>query len=216
MSRIPSKKQQLSNLVQTLFLAGDAVDSRAVGFFAATGEDLEAQELAFDAALALAEKVSEPVCLVDLSARTHRLDTRLNLTPFRAEELLASSQPLAVHAQKHGPGQLHVLAISDSTEQQDRVSERACERIWEEKIVKIRELRQRFPYLLLLSPSLVHRAEFKRSLESVDGVVQVVRCGKTRRKSAQRALDEVRSAGGRVLGAVMTDRQFPLPEPIYH
>jgi len=37
----------------------------------------------------------------------------------------------------------------------------------------------------------------------------------TRREAARRAAQIVRDAGASVLGAVLTDRRFPIPERIY-
>ena len=48
-----------------------------------------------------------------------------------------------------------------------------------------------------------------------DGVVLVIRSGKTNRQIANRACDTVRQIGGRILGVVLNRRKFPIPNVIY-
>jgi len=49
----------------------------------------------------------------------------------------------------------------------------------------------------------------------VDGVVLVVRSGRTKREVVQRSLDQLQKYGARVLGAVMNRQQYVIPEFIY-
>lgn len=48
-----------------------------------------------------------------------------------------------------------------------------------------------------------------------DGVILVVRAGKTRRAAAQSSLQLLRRNKVRVLGAVLDDRRFPIPHSLY-
>jgi len=49
----------------------------------------------------------------------------------------------------------------------------------------------------------------------LDGVVLVIKANSSRRDSARDAVQELRSANVRVLGAVLNKRTFPIPERIY-
>ena len=49
-----------------------------------------------------------------------------------------------------------------------------------------------------------------------NGVVLVIRAGKTNRQVAGRACDTVRRIGGRILGVVLNRRQFPIPAVLYN
>lgn len=53
------------------------------------------------------------------------------------------------------------------------------------------------------------------AMESGDGVVLVIREGKTNRQVAGRACETVRRIGGRILGVVLNKRSFPIPDFIY-
>jgi Mrp family chromosome partitioning ATPase len=48
-----------------------------------------------------------------------------------------------------------------------------------------------------------------------DGVVLVVAANATRRAVALKVKEDIVAAGGRVLGAVLAERTFPIPEVIY-
>jgi Mrp family chromosome partitioning ATPase len=48
-----------------------------------------------------------------------------------------------------------------------------------------------------------------------DGVVLVIRAGKTNREIAGRACETVRRIGGEILGVILNRREFPIPDFIY-
>lgn len=50
---------------------------------------------------------------------------------------------------------------------------------------------------------------------AADGVVFVIRAGKTNRQVVLRACETVRRIGGQILGVVLNRRQFPIPDFIY-
>jgi Mrp family chromosome partitioning ATPase len=49
-----------------------------------------------------------------------------------------------------------------------------------------------------------------------EGVVLVLKANASRRESARTAIHELQSAKARVLGAVLNQRTFPIPETIYN
>jgi Mrp family chromosome partitioning ATPase len=53
------------------------------------------------------------------------------------------------------------------------------------------------------------------AVSAADGVVFVIRAGKTNRQVAGRACDTVRRIGGQILGVVLNRRSFPIPEFLY-
>ena len=69
---------------------------------------------------------------------------------------------------------------------------------------------------VLVDTDFVGSPFFSQSaVQSGDGVVLVVRAGKTNRAVADRACQTVRRAGGDILGVVLNRRQFPIPDFIY-
>ena len=81
--------------------------------------------------------------------------------------------------------------------------------------VRIAELRDTFRYVVIHSGPL--RLETSAMLLSrwTDGVVLVVEANATRRDMARRTMENLATAGVNVLGTVLTNRTFPIPEAIY-
>jgi Mrp family chromosome partitioning ATPase len=81
--------------------------------------------------------------------------------------------------------------------------------------VRIAELRETFRYVVIHSGPL--RLETSAMLLSrwTDGVVLVLEANATRRDAARRVKDNLAAAGVSVLGVVLNNRTFPIPEAIY-
>ena len=78
--------------------------------------------------------------------------------------------------------------------------------------VMMRELRESFDFVLAdIGPIGCASAV----AQCADGVVLVVTANVTRRAVALKATQDFVAAGGRLLGAVLTERTFPIPEGIY-
>ena len=78
------------------------------------------------------------------------------------------------------------------------------------------DLVREFDYLLIDSPALSVCNDAVVLGGASDGVVMGLKANSSRRESAKRALDELQAAKVRVLGAVLNQRTFPIPESIYH
>ncbi len=76
-------------------------------------------------------------------------------------------------------------------------------------------LRGQYHYALLDAAPVLSAPETAVLAGSVDGVVLVVRAGKTKREVVQRGLDRLRKYNARVLGVVMNRQQYIIPEFIY-
>jgi len=81
--------------------------------------------------------------------------------------------------------------------------------------LRMEELRNHFRYVVIHSGPL--RLETSSILLSkwADGVVLVLEANSTRRDTARRAKENLAAAGVSVLGVVLNNRTFPIPEAIY-
>lgn len=77
------------------------------------------------------------------------------------------------------------------------------------------ELTQRFDYVLFDTGAVLSNAETSMMSASVDGVVLIVRAGKTKREVLSKAEKLIRFSGGRVIGSVLNRRVFHIPDQIY-
>jgi Mrp family chromosome partitioning ATPase len=50
---------------------------------------------------------------------------------------------------------------------------------------------------------------------SSDGIIVVLKANTSRRETARQALQEIQNAKTRVIGAVLNQRTFPIPDSIY-
>jgi Mrp family chromosome partitioning ATPase len=76
------------------------------------------------------------------------------------------------------------------------------------------ELRRAFDYVLL--DTALSRSETFPLGSAIDGVVLVLDANATRREVAKRLVGELNAAKITVLGAVLTNRSFPIPDIVYH
>ena len=80
---------------------------------------------------------------------------------------------------------------------------------------RLAELRLEFDYTVLQGPAAGMHSEAALLGSLCDGVVLVLRANSTRRVAAQRVKEMLHTANARVLGTVLSERTFPIPESIY-
>lgn len=79
----------------------------------------------------------------------------------------------------------------------------------------LKQMRQKFDYVILDAPPVIGYAETKVMGKIVDGVILVIKSGKTRKQVAIRAKNELADAGAKVLGVMLNRRKHYIPEWIY-
>ncbi len=77
------------------------------------------------------------------------------------------------------------------------------------------ELRSEFDYVLIEAPAVNINGTATLLGALSDGVVLVVEANSTRREVARKAKDSLDRANVRLLGAVLNNRTFPIPDLIY-
>lgn len=77
------------------------------------------------------------------------------------------------------------------------------------------ELNERFDHVLIDAPAVNCHPEAQILAPIMDGVLLVVRVGRSSRQAVLQANKRLELARGRLLGAVLNDRVYPLPEFLY-
>ncbi len=77
------------------------------------------------------------------------------------------------------------------------------------------ELKAQFDHIILDTPPVIPYADPRILGPLVDGVVMVVRTGKTRREAVVRAEDTLKKVGAKVLGYVLTGIEYYIPDYIH-
>ncbi len=76
-------------------------------------------------------------------------------------------------------------------------------------------LRRSFPFTVIDMPPVLSFSEGLQLSGRVDGVLLVIRAGRTKRQLVELAADQLRSAGANILGTVLNRRRFYIPRMIY-
>ena len=79
----------------------------------------------------------------------------------------------------------------------------------------LREMRQTFDFIVLDGPPVFRASETRLIASKVDATILVIRSGKTRKQIAYRAIQELETAGGEVLGTVLNRRKYYIPDWLY-
>jgi capsular exopolysaccharide synthesis family protein len=80
---------------------------------------------------------------------------------------------------------------------------------------RCQELREEFDIVVVDAPPLAHYADAIALGRLADGVVVVIEAEATRKESALAAVENLRSAEVKIIGAVLNKRVYPIPEKVY-
>lgn len=160
----------------------------------------------------LAEQGDGLVCAVDADLESPFLHRYFGVTNEKGMmEALCDSSPVNafVHATKHS--NLCVMPTGAANTEFELSAREIAERLKE----RMNELRVSFKYVLIHSPVCSDRAAAPPSF-GVDGLVLVVEANSTRRETVREVMEELRMLGTPILGVVLNNRTFPIPDAVYH
>jgi Mrp family chromosome partitioning ATPase len=80
---------------------------------------------------------------------------------------------------------------------------------------RFQELRKEFDYIVMNAPPLNVYADGMVLGRLMDGVVVVLEANASRREAALRVTNSLRTTNIPILGAVLNNRTFPIPEAVY-
>jgi hypothetical protein len=200
-------QEQIRLLVRQLFFPGSPKPPRHV-VFSAVDESTYIAETCMDVARTLAAHVSGSVCLME--GNSHRPEL---------EEVYGTGKQNTI-ADRDGFGFLRTCSqhiserlwlapyrlLAGSTE--DGKSPAWLER-------RLGDFRLEFDYTVLHAPVVGKHSEAAWLGRLSDGVVLVLEANSSRRATALRARELLTAANARLLGTVLSERTFPIPEGIY-
>jgi hypothetical protein len=77
------------------------------------------------------------------------------------------------------------------------------------------ELRREFEYSIIAAPPASESSDAAALGQAADGIVLVLSAHSTRRATARKVKETLDAAAARILGTVLSDRTFPIPDAIY-
>jgi Mrp family chromosome partitioning ATPase len=209
---IPSKKAapdtEIAKLVQRLFSqCGKSSSPKVVSFSGITRDD-RSSWICARAGEALADQADSSVCIVEANLQSPQLHLQFAAAhPIGLAEALTTKGPIRNFAMSLGKVNLWLIP-SGSVKPGIYAS---MDRYWE----RFAELREAFDYVFISAPALSRETEATLIAQLADGVVLIVEANHSRRETVRRAKEQLERAEVRLLGAVLDQRTFPIPEKLY-
>jgi Mrp family chromosome partitioning ATPase len=196
-------------LVQRIFPV-NAQGSPQLVMFSSLESEADACSITARSAEILAARGEGPVCVVDANLRSPFLHRCFGVENCRGfSDAICESGPAQDFALHLAKSNLWVMPSGAAGVQlsfhQD--SERVSSRMT--------ELRTLFKYVVINSPLYLDRLPVPPSF-APDGIVLVVEANSTRRETVREVMEDLQIVGTRVLGVVLNNRTFPIPDAIYH
>jgi len=201
--------EEFTKLVQRVFIvpSGDAPHTVV---FAATENGNGCSWVCARVGEVLASQVSGSVCLVDANLRRPSLHSQFSVeNHFGLSDALTKAGSIRSFASNLSRPNLWMVSCGSNPE--DGQGLLSSERMR----LRMSELRAEFDYVLVDVPAMGDANDAVVLGSSADGVVLVLKANASRRESARKAMQELQTASARVLGAVLNQRTFPIPESIY-
>jgi hypothetical protein len=190
-------REQIRTLVRRIFLNGEGHSARQI-VFSAAGGNMELTSLCIQVGEALALETSSSVAIVireshDAKKISVHDDGRADFIKNDAVCMASNLWRVVVSpwngAQKSGMG-----------------------RYWASRLA---ELRREFEFAVIHGPAAGVSSEAALLAELADGIVLVLGAGSTRKASARKVKECLQAGSSRILGTVLSERVFPIPQGIY-
>jgi Mrp family chromosome partitioning ATPase len=198
-------REETIQLVRRVFLSAGENAPRQVLFCGVEG-DSASSVVCVQTARVLAAHSSLSVCLIDANLRSPRLDDFFRVdttTPYTGtfESLRGQCGEVGANLWSAGP---EILA-NDNRELLPP----------EDLKKRFAELRSMFGHVLIDAAATNVHGDVQLLGQLSDAAILVIEANRTRRQTARNAKEALDAAGVRLLGAVLHNRSFPIPEKLY-
>lgn len=202
-------REELTKLVHRLFLLpGSEAPHQVV--FSGTEAGNGCSWMCAHVAEILASQLGSSICIVDSNFQEASLHTQFKANNgFGLVEALTGDNPIREYTQRLSRSNLFLLTTGAVNAGSEKLLTSARMR------ARISELRSEFDFVLIDVPPINTSNQALILGSSADGVVLVLKANSTRRDSTRDAIQQLQSSNVRLLGAVLNQRTFPIPERIY-
>lgn len=205
-----SQLAELTKMVQRVFLLPGSEYNHTV-VFSSSDAGNGCSWICARVAELLASQITGTVCVVDANLQSPTLHEQFSVANHHGlSDALRQSGTIRGYVSQLSRRNLALVSCgSDAKEAQNLL---ASDRMR----MRLNELRSEFDYVLIDCPAM-SESNVALSLGSVaDGVVLVLKANTTRKDKARNAVRDLQAAKVKVLGAVLNQRTFPIPENIYN
>ncbi len=196
-------REEFLTLAQTIFLSGDAHSPHEV-VLCGVDRDNGSSEICINLGRALAKSSARPVCLIDANQGPAHLEKLLNAgrlipLPDPDEELCRNVEPNLWLAELDACGAQKSSGLPPAQQIRERLA----------------ALRARFDFILIDAPGPTAAGDASVLGQLSDGTILVIEANSTRKAAALKAKQSLEAANVRILGSVLNNRTFPIPERLY-
>jgi len=201
-------REEITKLVHRTFLLAGAESPRRV-LFTGTESGNGTTWMCAHAGEILASQVGRTVCVVDCNLRRPTLHEQFKMQNHNGlSDALRADGPVRQYARQMRRN-LWIMSCGADCET-------ATDLLTSDRMrMRLTELANEFDYLLLDVASLNASNDGVVLGNLTDGAIIVLKAHSTRRDSSREAIQSLQAANVRVLGAVLNQRTFPIPEKIY-
>jgi len=205
----PVGSEEEAELVQRVFLL-PAYETPHVVVFYRVGDIDGGVGICARAGQNLANQTGSPVCMVEGDLHSPSLHEYFDMDNFRG---------LTDAALEPGPIRDFVHSLPGSNLSVLTGGSRCGEAqtLWKSERMRSRlaELRAEYSYVLVDGPQVSQHSAATLLGQMADGVILVLESKVTRRETARTAKENLTAANVRILGAVLNNHTFPIPEALY-
>jgi protein-tyrosine kinase len=202
-------RTEVMKLVQRLFLSSDSRGPRQV-CFVGTEPGNGCSWICAHTAEILASQVPGSVCALDCDLNAPSLHREFQVENHHGltDALIGEG---SIRQYVHQLSRPNLWLLSSGSQNEDPVSSLNLERMHQ----RISQLRAEFDYVLIDTTPLSLSKQGPLLGAWSDGVALVLKANSSRREKARRVVEEFQAANVPVLGAVLNQRRFPIPDKIY-
>jgi len=196
--------EQLLSLVEHIFLTGSSPCREVV--FSAVDPETDVNELCLKVAKVLTHFAGASVCVVDARTDFPILDAPGNIDSTASAP--GAIRPVRDSARQVSQGLWTVSGDIFWSERRGSSTTGALAR-------HLNQLREEFDYCIVQAPAATTSGTAELLGRRSDGLILVLKANSTRRLAAQKVQSDLRLTDTRLIGAVLTERRFPIPEKLY-
>jgi Mrp family chromosome partitioning ATPase len=202
-------QEEISNLVQQLFLSAGAEAPRSV-VFTSTESGAGCTWVCAQTAEMFASRIAGTVCVLDANLRRPAMAQQFGVENGPGlSDALVQMDPIRAFARPLALPNLFVITAGTATETAQTLLTSDRMRL------RITELRSEFDFVLIDSSATTVTNEAIGLGSMSDGVVLVLKANTSRKQGARQAIQELQGGKAKVLGAVLNQRKFPIPQALY-
>jgi len=204
-----SQRDEMYKLVQRVFMTPGAGRGRMVVVSAMEAGN-GCSWICSRMAEVLASQVAGSVCVVDANLRSPGLHREFNVpNHYGLTDALQVNEPIKRFVTPLNRPNLWLMSCGAQVDGMETMLSSDRMR------ALLPELQREFDYVLIDGPPIESGDESVVLGRNAEGIILVLRANASRRESARKAVRDLEIANVRVLGAVLNQRTFPVPESIY-